>query len=94
MAAKLKQLLVKLLARRAAAYVELQQQQLLQQAAEDLEHALRWVAHGVWHSAALLTQTAPGERCNTTPGFGQCQCLCWLQCCLRGARRCNPINRY
>jgi hypothetical protein len=40
MAAKLKQLLVKLLARRAAAYVELEQ---LQEAADDLQQALRWV---------------------------------------------------
>lgn len=38
MAAKLQQLLVKLLARRAAAHVELQQ---LQEAADDLQHALR-----------------------------------------------------
>jgi hypothetical protein len=47
MAAKLKQLLVKLLARRAAAYVELEQ---LQEAVDDLHQALRWVHHCACHT--------------------------------------------
>jgi hypothetical protein len=71
MDAKLKQLLVKLLARRATAYVELEQ---LQEAADDLQQALRWVHHC---RVALVVLPAPfhGSRLDaTTKNLKRCCC--------------------